>query len=242
LNEAIDRVISKREYQWREPRKKGDVNEDRGALINFLIGARNWITEITKPLRDLWERFRGWLRRFFNPDESHSEGVAVPLTEVQQVLLIALLAVAAALLGLFLWRTFRRKKESAEVEAQAVTLVPDLHDENLSAGVLPEEEWRALAAELIAKGELRLAMRALYMASLAFLAGSSLITIARYKSNRDYLRELIRRAREKDMLQQAFSDNIALFERSWYGRHEVTQQLLETFGMNHDRIRTFAHE
>lgn len=241
LNDAIDRVISQREYQWREPRKKEDVNEDQGALVNFLMGIRDWVIDVTKPARNLWQRFIDWLRHLLNPDDSKAISESTPLTEDEQLLLVALIAVAAAVLGLVLWR-MRRRNKTPEIEAQAVTLVPDLQDENLSASVLPEEEWQALAADLIAKGELRLAMRALYMASLAFLAGRNLITIARYKSNRDYQRELLRRAREKEPLQLAFSDNVAMFERSWYGMHEVTQQLLETFDINHDRIRTFAHE
>lgn len=242
LNEAIDRVISKREYQWRMPRKEQDLDEDRSAIVEFLQGIRDWALKLTKPLRDLWDRFRDWLRRLMEGNRKGEIPDSPALSEDQLTLLLVLLAAASVVLALFLWRVWRRKKETPQVTATAVTVVPDLQDENVVASQLPEEEWQALAAELMMKGELRLAMRALYMASLAFLAGRGLITIARYKSNRDYQRELIRRAREKNLLLEAFSENIALFERSWYGTHEVTEQLMETFDINHDRIRTFAQE
>ena len=241
LDDSIDRVISKREYQWRSPRGKEDVDEDRGAIIEFLQGIRDWIVRVTRPLRDLWRRVVDWLRDLTIRDRSDTGGRPA-LSEEQLTLLLVLLAAATVILGLFLWRVWRRKKEAPMVAAQAVTVVPDLKDENVVASQLPEEEWQALAADLMMKGELRLAMRALYMASLAFLAGRSLLTIARYKSNRDYQRELLRRARERELLMQAFSENIVLFERSWYGTHEVTPQLLETFDVNHDRIRTYAQE
>lgn len=242
LSNSIERVINKREYQWRTPRSKDDINQDRGAIVEFLQGIRDWVVKVTKPLRDLWVQFRDWLRRLMNPDRSDEVPGRAALTEEQTTLLLILLAVASVVLGLFLWRVWRRKKQTAEVLAQPVAVLPDLKDENLVATQLPEEEWQALAADFMAKGELRLAMRALYMASLAFLAGRSLITIARFKSNRDYQRELLRRAREKEPLLQAFSENVSLFERSWYGAHEVTRQLMETFDINHDRIRTFAQE
>lgn len=242
LDETIERVINKREYQWRAPREKQDVDEDRGALIEFIQGIRDWVVRITRPLRDLWKRLIDWLRRTLLRDGSGEDSVRPALSQEQLTLLLVLLAVAAVILGLFLWRVWRRKKEAPVVVAQAVTVVPDLKDENVVASQLPEEEWQALAAELMMKGELRLAMRAVYMASLAFLAGRSLITIARYKSNRDYRHELLRRARERERLMDAFTENVALFERSWYGDHEVTPQLMETFDANHDRIRTHAQE
>jgi hypothetical protein len=243
LNESIDRVINKREYQWRVPRAKQDVNEDRGVIVEFIEGVKDWVERrITKPLWELWKRLRNWLRRIFLKDSGGDLTGSPALTEEQLTLLLVLLAAAAIVLGIFLWRVWRRKKEAPVIAAQPVAVLPDLKDENIVASQLPEEEWQALAAELMMKGELRLAMRALYMASLAFLAGRGLITIARYKSNRDYQRELLRRAREKKMLLDAFSDNVSLFERSWYGAHEVTPQLMETFDINHDRIRTFGQE
>ena len=80
--------------------------------------------------------------------------------------------------------------------AQPVTEAPpvDLADENTGADRLPEDGWIALALELIARGDFRLAMRAYYFASLAHLAARQLIGLGRYKSNRDYEMELRRRS------------------------------------------------
>ena len=58
---------------------------------------------------------------------------------------------------------------------------------------LPANRWLDLAKELMAKGSLRLAMRALYLATLSYFAERELVTVEIYKSNRDYERELQRR-------------------------------------------------
>ena len=73
--------------------------------------------------------------------------------------------------------------------------VPDLNEESVTADQLPEDGWLQLARELMERGELRLALRASYLAGLAHLGHRELIHLARHKSNRDYDRELHRRAR-----------------------------------------------
>ena len=81
-------------------------------------------------------------------------------------------------------------------------------------------------------------MRAYYLASLAHLAERNLITIARHKSNRDYERELRRRAHTAPAVLPLFSENVSTFDRVWYGLHEVTRELLEAFASNVTRIKT----
>src|SRR5439155_1506172 len=92
-------------------------------------------------------------------------------------------------------RAWKRRGAPREVSSEALGLVPDLSDENLSASRLPEGDWLNLARELMGQGDLRLALRAFYLASLAHLAQRDLIRVAKFKSNRDYEQELRRRAR-----------------------------------------------
>jgi len=94
-----------------------------------------------------------------------------------------------------------------------------------------------LARELMEKGELRLSLRAYYLASLAHLGQRELIHLERYKSNHDYDRELQRRARGNGALLSAFDENLLAFERGWYGDHDVTPVTLDGFSRNIERIR-----
>ena len=93
-----------------------------------------------------------------------------------------------------------------------------------------------MAKELMDRGEFRLALRALYLSILAHLAEDEMITIAQFKSNRDYERELARRCHEREGLLAFFSENVKIFDRSWYGMHEVTRDDLKVFSGNQERI------
>ena len=102
---------------------------------------------------------------------------------------------------------------------------------------MPEDEWLKLARELLGKGELRLALRAFYLATLAHLAAREIVSIARFKSNRDYETEVNRRARGSPELRAAFSANVSSFDRAWYGLYDVTADVLAQFQSNFERIR-----
>ena len=115
--------------------------------------------------------------------------------------------------------------------------MPDLRSEDIVADQLPEDGWIALAREYAARGELTLALRAAWLAGLAHLGHRELINISRHKTNRDYDRELRRRARDRVPLLAAFEQNLTSFERSWYGNHEVTAERFNSFEGNLDQIR-----
>ena len=90
------------------------------------------------------------------------------------------------------------------------------------------------------RGELRLAIRAFYLATLAHLADRNLISLARFKSNRDYERELQRRSHALAGLAELFGGSVTAFERVWYGRHGVTAELVEDFRRNVERMKAVS--
>ena len=142
--------------------------------------------------------------------------------------------------GLVLWlvfvmyRKYRGKPpvEGAEVSSEVV----DLQSEDIVASQLPEDEWMRLAREQIDKGDRRLAVRALFLASLAHLGEVGLLRIARFKSNRIYREELKRKARKQTKLRSSFERNMTLFERAWYGWHPVSEETVEEFLSHHQSI------
>ena len=113
---------------------------------------------------------------------------------------------------------------------------PDVSAEDVAADALPAVRWLTLARDLLARGELRLALRALYLAELVHLAEMNLLAIARFKSNRDYEREIKRRAHSFPGMIGAFSENLVIFERIWYGIHSIKQETVQQFLNNYERI------
>ena len=67
--------------------------------------------------------------------------------------------------------------------------------EDLTPDRLPEESWLDLAERCLREENLRLALRALYLANLAWLGRREFITIHPGKTNREYELELRRKAR-----------------------------------------------
>jgi len=108
----------------------------------------------------------------------------------------------------------------------------------VTAAQLPEDEWLRLAGELLNQGDLRLALRAFYLATLAHLAAREIVSIARFKSNHDYEIEVNRRARGLPELRAAFTANVSSFDRAWYGLYEVTAEAMAQFKSNFERIRS----
>ena len=154
-----------------------------------------------------------------------------------QILLLFLIALLVGVLVVLIFRAYRRRRRSDVLRRRAGGGRPDLSDENVAADQLPEDGWMNLAREMMEEGNLLLALRAFYLASLAHLAAREMISIAFFKSNREYETELRRRARALPEAQDAFSQNVAAFDRAWYGLHAVTQDALQEFQSNLARIR-----
>lgn len=241
LNDSLDRVLQRREYSWRLPRKAGEeAAENKGWLTTFIEEA--WqktvrtVQKVKKWIADAYEWLRDTFQRKPADDGSERSGGKTDWSAGARWTLIALAAVLTGILVVLLLR-WRKARRTGIVNAQPVAAVPDLNKEDITADQLPEDGWLQLARELVAKGDLRLALRASYLAGLAHLGHRDLILIARHKSNHDYGRELRRRARGNGSLLGAFDENLNAFERSWYGEHEVTSGTLGSFSENLERIR-----
>src|SRR5271165_5231172 len=198
---------------------------------------------------DLWDRFvKAWqdlvsrIRKLLSSDERASdENGRGEKTNTKDVWgLITAFSVVLAAAVLFALLRARRLAPVVAVEARpAAAPVPDLSGEDIQADEQPEEEWMRLALEYRRGGNLRFAIRALYLSCLSSLATAKLISIARGKSNLDYSREFQRRARRlSPELPERLRQNVSLFEQSWYGSHSVTGEILDQFEQNLEFLKT----
>jgi len=238
LDRAIQQTIQQRKYTWRMPREKIGEPEtaEKGLIGRFLerVGKmlREWV-------RAALEWLGEWLRKLMRqPGKGAREPSRYGWIVSLQILLFLLVATVAAALGVLLYRVWSgRKGRAAAIPSEPIRPAPDLADENVGADELPEDGWTKLARELMERGELRLALRAFYLASLAHLAGRNLISLAKFKSNRDYERELRRRGHTFEDLLALFGENVSVFDRIWYGLHEVNGELVGEFANNVERIK-----
>ena len=236
LDRAINDVIHQPKYAWRLPRETDDKDAARrGVIARFLSSTvetiGGWVRTGARWVLDTW-------RKLFPGGGPGGSGLGGGWFGLPLLLLYTLVVVVASALVIIVYRVWRnRERPVPAVAGTAIFPAPDLADESVGADQLPEDGWVKLGRELLARGELRLAVRAFYFASLAQLAARNLIALAKFKSNRDYERELRRRAHSVPELLVLFGENVSVFDRSWYGAHQVTPELVNHFAANVERIK-----
>lgn len=243
LDRSIDEVLQQREFTWRMPREIGIENEKEpkgpiGSVVAWII---NYIGKGFNTLISWIDKLIDWLIAILptgeRPDASPD---ADWISTVRMGVIVLLIGLLSALVFI-LWRSWvRRRAARSDIIAAVVESEPDLEDENVTADDLPANHWLDLARQLAEKGSLRLAFRALYLATLAGLADHGLITIEKFKSNRDYEIELHRRAHQKQGLLAAFANSRTIFERVWYGMYKINRPDLDQFAAIQEKVMTIA--
>lgn len=223
LDRAIDETLLDRRFTWREPRERPEAFQSGFAhtVLESIRDAVEWVRDV---LKSIWE----WLKSLL-PDGRDRRAPSGVSSGALRAMAGGLLVVLLGLLAYVAWRTWRGNKV-VEVDAlDATPVVPDLEDESTTADALASDEWLNLAAELMSRGEFRLAMRAYFFAGLARLSQQRLIRVASYKSNREYDMELQRVAHAREDLVAAFRAGMKSFEAVWYGNHTLPHEDLRSF-------------
>jgi hypothetical protein len=235
LGQAIDETLAQPKYQWRTPREKRSWGMEDNVVSRFFSDALKTVRKILRPALQWIEDL---LDRLFPKREAHGDSSWTWMFS-SQVLLWLLLAAVLIILALALLRwKFQRRGPTAE--AAPLQPAPNLDDETVGADQMPVDGWMRLGRELLDKGELRLALRAFYLSSLALLAERQLITLARFKSNRDYERELRRRGHELASLPALFSGNVEMFDHAWYGSLRLDEPSVRRFADSVQQMRVPA--
>lgn len=161
-------------------------------------------------LRDLIERLFEWIfRRRPDVPQLDASGVpSIPLPGAWVFLVIG--AVLLLLVGVYVFVTYGpRAKKGEGAAAPASGLDPR---ERAPRSFLDE------AAALAEAGDLRAALRALYLATLVSLDRRRWITFDPHLTNWQYLRHMPR-----GETRDAFRELTRLFDHKWYGEEETTQ-------------------
>lgn len=237
LDKALDRTLERREFAWRLPREMTSPTdkEDDGFIRAFFDELANTMESWWNNVSSTWKKFKRWLDRVLgrdNPPDLFTDSNEQQDNLHTHVQWLATLLLIGMLVVVLQWFKRRRKRIEQPVTptvlaSDAPAQRPDLQKEEVNPALLPEEEWLALAHDLAARGEWRLALRALYLSALAALARRELLALARGKSNREYARELSRRAHQHPEVLQPFHNLVTDFERVWYGRHPANSELYQ---------------
>jgi hypothetical protein len=232
LERAIDQVTARPQYDWRLPREKRPRAEKSGFLADFIDFLGHKTNQVFRTVGGWLERLIEWLLEAFQPPEKPSAAPRdwswADADRWAYWAAFVVAAVLAAVLAVVVYRTIqKRRRKTLAVEIQ--TPVVDLTDESVGAEDLPADQWLALSRELWAAGSPRPALRALYLSLLAQLGEQGVITPARYKTNREYRRELIRHTAGAGQPVRWFNQTTTTFDYVWYGGRTPTRADLDRF-------------
>lgn len=234
VQQQVERVLRAPEYAWRNPSK---VEAPPSWLEQFSGWLRDSLASLSRALDRLGRAISRWLASLF-PQASGirtegSDGISL----VAQILSWVAIIAAGAILALILVKIVSRRRVLTPPRAPAATPTPDLESEDTTADQLPEDEWLRLARQKAEDGDLRQALRALFLAVLSLLGDQGLILIRKSKSNFDYERELKRKLNSLPGLDEIFSADRKLFERCWYGAYPVTATEFEQSDSLYQRLK-----
>ncbi len=231
LDTAIEEVLAGSAFEWRlRPLPEASVaggQVQEGWAKRLLGAAAESVRNGVRWAWRTWREFRRWMKSMWPGGGGHAAagGGAVGRAAMQVMLWVAIVAVIGLVASALVlaWKRGRRRRGEAISAKPVAAAMPDLRDEATQAAQLPFAGWLALAREQRARGEWRLALRALYLATLARLAAEGLVSLAKSKTNQDYERELRRRALARQDVIGWFAGRRRVFERVWYGRAAVDE-------------------
>ena len=238
---ALSETMEQKKYQWQLSRRADaeDLEGDESWMARRMKELAEATQESLRALDEWFDEMLKKAERDALGETGGSSGAGIAgIAGLQSTFSLALVAIVVGLtvwLAFLIYRKYRVTATRDEVEEVSADTV-DLQSEDIVASQLPEGEWMRLAREQISKGDGRLAIRALFLATLANLGEEGVIKIARFKSNRDYRKELELKVRKRAALRRAFDENTTWFEEAWYGWHPVREETVDDFLKNHETI------
>jgi hypothetical protein len=162
----------------------------------------------------LLEDFIRWLQSLFPKPRGVAPGRLDWVVFIVEVIVIGLAAAVLLYVGFTLLRRFRRiRRPKARKKKEArIVLGERLEPEATSTDLLSQAE------ALVRNGDIRGAIRKAYIALLVELGDRKLISLAQYKTNRDYLNSV----RSLPPLHSTMRGLTDSFERHWYGLENAT--------------------
>jgi hypothetical protein len=232
LRQSIQQTMQAHEYDWRLPAETAGQSKESW-LVNMVDQAFHGLAWT---LERAGKAIGNLLRWIFGKMTFEDQAGTAPAHALSWGIYVAI-AVILILAGLLVARILRARHKKPQAAAVAVAVPVRLEDEHVTPDRLPEDQWIEMAESCMRERNYRLALRAFYLANLAWLGRREWIAIHAGKTNREYERDLRRRARELTEPRGLFSQNLAAFERAWYGLHEVTAEDVAMFRERNGRMK-----
>ena len=225
LDNAIDHASQDVNYGWLRPAAS---NAEQGFLGELAQKVRDTLTWMGHQISRAYRSFMHWVDEVFRPRElPNDDGKKIKphSQELRWTLALLAILICGAIIALFM-RGVKTKGIKQTEAAAAAAPEADVLNEQLLPSEVNHEEWLRLAFQYLSNNQTRLAARAFYLANLSYLGTQSMLSLALWKSNRLYERELARQPKAAE-LNTAFAACNRLYERAWYGMRELGAEQID---------------
>ncbi len=238
LHDSIQQAAKAHEYDWRLPAGSAEAAKPSWfvALAEKVV---DYIGSGVKAILHLFKKLLDWIFGKLAGIMPASKAGDAPIAALHWSVYV-LAVVILLLAGFLVWRIARNRRRKTKPAAAVPLAAVRLDDEDVTPDRLPEDSWIEMAEECLRNGDYRLALRAFYLANLAYLGRRELISINAGKTNREYENELRRRARGAPELRDHFHANLLAFERVWYGLHAADADAVAEFRARNARMKALA--
>lgn len=235
MTRAVEQSKKGEEYAWLRPRDA--TGEPDWFVARLARDARRFFATV----RGAFRRLGAWVEGLFAPRKSEfdPEKPGAESSAFATKLMVYVLGALIVLASIVFFARTRKNSDLARLDAQEGQISSGHVDvaADLTGGERDEEEWFKAAREHAGRGEWRLALRAMYLANLAYLGAQQMITIGRSKTNGIYERELRSRCRIVSV-REAFTRTNREYERVWYGTHAATPEMHASFELDVRAVRS----
>jgi len=215
--------------KMREILSRSEFRRSRELVLNFKDREKNkedsWITEKLNAFREWLEK----RRRKNTRSESRSYGGGNVsgwmdfFSGLGRIMLYVAVIFLASIIVYLIYRLVTEHKKTESVRDPSIRAVRIMHGVNVLES--SDDEWAKRANEYMKAGNLREAIRALYISILVRLHRARLISFEQEKTNWEYVQSIP----EETPLRGIFSKLTNFFDLIWYGQHEPVQNEYSEF-------------
>lgn len=209
-------ALKKRVSELATAEKVADTTAADKEKLEGILARPEYVSGTKGPnaLTRLIEDFFRWVRSLFPQASDVDPERASVISFIVRIIVVLMALALIAYVAMILLKRFKveRKTKVKKKKEPRIVLGERLQPDDTATDLLAEAE--ALAR----RGELRAAIRKGYIALLVELGDRKLISLAQYKTNRDYLRSVSSRP-QLHLRLKGLTDS---FERHWYGFAQAT--------------------
>jgi hypothetical protein len=239
IDKAIKSTFQNNTYIWKE---KNTIS-----LPDVQLKKPNFFRQLETLINKSFKKIGYWFKSLFKNKKTHDpnqvqakQKLISPQTETRILVAVLLMIALSALIYLFIQRKHKSSKLIATTDTRPA--IPEPLLKTISADDNPPDEWERMAMQSVSEGDIKSAIRYLFLSTVSFVGSHNLINIRKSSSNRDLRRDLQKRFPDRTDFIQEFSIIISMYEYAWYSTSDISEELFNETKQSHIFVKDYINK